>query len=160
MNRYSWSKSYSIEAQVVGEWIESLEDNSTTGIVKAAKRQDSPAHSIFEWNDSKAAAQHRLTQAATMRASLRVEVITKGRKKPIHIPAFIASSERGQVVPTLEASADELTEAEVRCLNQMRTFKQRHIGLGVARNVIEAIDEAQQLNARRSKKKAKRQARS
>lgn len=150
---YAWSKGYAVNAQIVGEWIEALNDKSPSGIVAAAESMNSPVHDLFEWDDSKAAARYRLTQAAVMRKSLTVEIINE-KKEPTFVVAFIAAENRGQVVPILEASAQELTDEENRCLSMMRRFKNRYSGLNIARNVIVAIDEVQQTHARRRKRKA------
>lgn len=151
-NIYSWSKQHPVEAQAVGEWIESLNDNSGQGMVDAAADVLSPAHELFEWDETKAAGKYRLRQAAEIRSSLRIEVKQES-KKPTHIPAFIAASDKGQYVVTIEASAEELTDAEQRFLSQINTFRQKWAGLKLAETVIEAIDEIRRSTSRRTAKK-------
>ena len=150
--KYTWSKARAVKAQIFGEWLEALNDNSPEAVVEAASKSSSPAYPLFEWDDSIAAMKHRLTHAAELRKSLTIEIVTK-ENKPIHVIAFIAASEPGQVVPVLEASADELSEEENRCLTQMRRFKTRYGSLDIARHVVVAIDEAQQTHARRRPKR-------
>lgn len=66
---------------------------SPSDVVEAARNARSPIHGRFEWDDAKAAHQHRLKQA---RQILRVAVIhVKGHKKParlVHVPITRAES--------------------------------------------------------------------
>lgn len=151
-NIYSWSKQHPVEAQVIGEWIESLNDNSGQGMVDAAADVLCPGHELFEWDESKAASKYRLRQAAEIRSSLRIEVKQKD-KKPTHIPAYVAASDKGQYVVTLDASEEELSDAEQRFLSQINTFRQKWAGLKLAETVIEAIDALRRTTSRRTPKK-------
>ncbi|KKN76718.1 hypothetical protein LCGC14_0366890 [marine sediment metagenome] len=156
-NIFSWSKQHPVEAQLIGEWIESLNDNSGQGMVDAAADVLSPAHELFEWDETKAAGKYRLRQAAEIRSSLRIEV-RQSAKKPTHIPAYIAATDRGQYVLTIEASAEELTDAEQRFLSQINSFRQKWAGLKLAETVIEAIDEVRRSTSRRTAPKKKKRA--
>ena len=65
---YQWKYfTHKVKAQDVGECFERLENRHGTLtpelIVKEAKKPRSILHSLFEWDDAKAAAEHRLTQA-------------------------------------------------------------------------------------------------
>jgi len=53
-------------------------------VVDAAADPDHPLHSEFEWNDSAAAAQHRLTQARTLIRSIPVIYVREERSKNPH----------------------------------------------------------------------------
>ncbi len=67
-----------VDAQVVGETIDSLRDDkghiTTEQVVISAKNKKSPIHSYFEWDDNKASKQWRLQQARQL-ISVVVEVI-------------------------------------------------------------------------------------
>lgn len=63
--------------------IVALEDSegrlTPEGVVKAAARADSPLHSHFEWDDSKAGHAYRLQQARQLIRSVQVEITTEER---------------------------------------------------------------------------------
>ena len=150
---YSWSKSFNVPAQVVGEFFYSLKKRTPELLVKASCNKRAPTHSLFEWNDSAAAREYRLVQARVIVASLQVEITTlKGHKESVR--AYIGSSERGSYVATLEADSNDLLEAEQECIAHMRAFKQRWRGLQFAREVIDAMNTAEQRASRKLKKAA------
>lgn len=151
--KYSWRKHQNADAQAVGEWLSSLSDVSAENIVKLAKRKNCPAHDVFDWSDESAAHEYRLVQARVMVRSLKVEIVNK-KKEAVEIDAFIASSERGQYVATLEASDDELTAEEERFLGLIDRLEARYANLDIARAVIAAIRNTRKSAARRKKKAA------
>lgn len=146
--KYSWTRHFGADPQTIGEWIHSLADRSAASIVDAASYKRSPAHALFEWDDSTAAKRFRLAQACTIVQSLRVEVVTKEHKAE-RVMAYIRSSTRGGYVPTMEATDDELTEAEQRCWRDMQTFRNRNKGLRIAREVIEVINAVERTQTRK-----------
>jgi hypothetical protein len=129
--KYSWTKAYPVDAQTVGNWLQSIKVRTADQIVAAARDPVSPVHSLFEWDDSAGAEQYRLVQARVMIGSLRVEIVN-ANKKVERVSAFIHTSDRGRYAPTLEATIEELTEAEEQCLMHMRTFKTKWRGLSLA----------------------------
>lgn len=151
--KYSWSKAFNVPAQVVGEFFYSLRKRTPEEFVKASKVKTAPTHSLFEWSDSAAAREYRLIQARTIVSSIQVEITTvKGR--PETVRAYIGSSDRGRYVATLEATNDELNEAEQECIREMRTFRQRWKMLQPAREVVLAMQAVEQRVARKAKKAA------
>lgn len=148
--KYRWTKSFSIPAQVVGEFFYSLPEKSPEAFVKASRSPKAPTHSMFEWDDSAAASAYRLVQARIIVNSLEVEIVSKSTK-PSHVRAYIGSSERGNYVATLEASDEELSAAEQKCLEQMRNFRQRYKSIELAKDVINAIQFTEAKVARKRK---------
>lgn len=53
----------SSQAQEIGEYIQSLGYFTPESVVKDARREESPLHPFFEWDDQKAGEQWRLQQA-------------------------------------------------------------------------------------------------
>ncbi len=149
MNKYSWTKKYAVSAQIAGEIIESLPARSAEDLLKAAKKKSSPIHNQFEWDDSLAAQQHRLHQARVMIKSLHIEVITK-KNKIVTVNAFIKKADKSSFyVPIMEAEEDDIGAEEIRCLDQMKTFKAKWKNLSFARDVIAEINMAQVKAARK-----------
>lgn len=150
---YSWSRAFNVPAQVVGEFFYGLPKRTPEELLKASRNKKAPTHSLFEWDDSAAAREYRLVQARVIVSSLQVEITTlKGRKESVR--AYIGSSNRGSYVATLEATSEELTDAENDCINEMRRFKQRWRGLQFVHEVIQAMNAVEQRAARNVKKAA------
>lgn len=93
-------------------YIASLADDSgiitAKAVVKDAKREESPLHKHFEWNDTKAARDHRLEQA---RALIRSVNITVDLPEPTQVRAMVS-------VPT-----DRLTGGGYRTLESVLSKK-------------------------------------
>jgi hypothetical protein len=72
-----------IEPQIAGEVLESIKEE--TGVLNAdvvvekAKDIENPLHNYFEWDDSKAANEFRLTQANYLIRSIKVEIIQENK---------------------------------------------------------------------------------
>lgn len=148
--KYKWSKNYKVDPQVAGEIFQRC--NRDEEVVTLASDPDHPLHDDFDWDDTTAAASHRLHQARTMRCSLQVEVINKERKVT-NIRAFVRTIDKSGYVPTLEASPDELGSAEKVCWLQMKSFRARWKGLTFAREVVDAIAEKEKRLSRGIRKK-------
>lgn len=61
-------------------------------VLEAARDPDSPLHSSFEWDDSKAAAAHRTNQARALIRSVRVEITLHNRQ--VSAPMFVRDPEQ------------------------------------------------------------------
>lgn len=152
--KYSWTKSFGVPAQVVGEFFYGLPERTPEAFIEASKKKSAPTHSLFEWDDSSAARAYRLVQARIVVSSLQVEIITqKGRTDRVR--AYIGTSDRGTYAATLEATDDDLSEAEERCIAQMRSFRARWNGIKLARVVVNAITETERSVFRRKRAKSK-----
>lgn len=69
-----------MDMQAVADILKELEvDNriEPQAVVDKARSPDSPLYSFFEWDDTKAAAQHRLLQARQLIRRVKVEVIIR-----------------------------------------------------------------------------------
>lgn len=79
--KYSWRGGWNpkIKAEIVGEVFSEIEmrDGSVTSesFLDASRSEDSPTHSIFEWDDSIAAERYRLQQSKTIISQLQIEVV-------------------------------------------------------------------------------------
>jgi len=137
---------YSIPAEVVGKHFEKLEkeEGSLTSkiVLDSARAEESPIHSLFEWDDSVAAEQYRLRQATQLICNLTVEVETEER--PIECRAYMDVSEAktGSFVNVKSAFQVEETRDIVlkRALNELIAFKTKYKNLLELQTVFEAID--------------------
>lgn len=82
-------------------------------VVEDARDEESPLHASFEWDDAKAAADHRLNQARTLIRSVKVEYNTESRvvSAPFYVHDPEAGDEQGYVpVAKLRNEADLASE--------------------------------------------------
>src|SRR4051812_6293981 len=57
-------------------------------VVESARDRGSPLHAVFEWNNAKAAHEHRLSTARSLIRMVRIEVITTDLSGPRRVPVF------------------------------------------------------------------------
>lgn len=85
------------DAQVVGEALASLKAKqgalSPDLVVSAAKKQSSPLHAYFDWNDATAAHAYRKTQASHLIRSVAVKVDTGTSQQFIRAYAAVNDSD-------------------------------------------------------------------
>lgn len=152
--RYSWTRHYSVDANVAGEIIRKA--GTPERVLLQASNPTNPLHDLFEWDDSKAAQEYRLVQCRVMVNSLRVEIIDN-QQKPRHITAFIKKSDRVTYVAVPEADKDDLGAAELECWRHMKRFHRKWKDLQFAQTVIASIQSINQHMSRRAsvKKRAR-----
>lgn len=116
-------------------------------VVKAARDEDSPLHSSFEWDDTEAAQKYRLHQA---RALIRtVKLMVTVREVPVSVPYYVRDPEADakqagyRTVVSLRSEEDvaraAIIDAMKRVSNAVRHAKELAAVLGVAAD-LEAID--------------------
>lgn len=113
---------FGASAQEVGEELLRLEVkpgefHRTPEVLDAARDPDSPLHKCFEWDDSKAAEQHRLHQCRNMMRSI-AEVIVRGEhreKRPMYVhirdtdgPKYVRASQVASDAQTRQRALDEV----------------------------------------------------
>jgi hypothetical protein len=112
-------------------------------VVDYARDKDSALHSRFEWNNSKAAAAHRLTQAMKI---IRVSVIIlHGQTKPVR--AYVSlMADRGESGDGYRAIVDVLaddqlcTDLLIEAKAEMKVFRERFKSLSALAAVFNAMD--------------------
>lgn len=144
---YKWKTyGYSVPAEVVGKHFEKLEKKqgclTSQNVLDSARATRSPIHSLFEWDDSKAAEQFRLKQAAQLICNLSVEIETDD--KPIEVRAYmdISEAKTGSFLNMQSAFENKDTREIVlkRALNELIAFKAKYKNLLELREVFNAID--------------------
>jgi len=98
---YVWREGtrYSVEAQVAGEHLESLEYKhgalTPDLVVREARKKSSPLHPCFTWDDTKAAESYRRFEARKLTGS--VLVVTQQTTEPVRafhsVPITITSDD-------------------------------------------------------------------
>lgn len=129
--KYSWrdgADEFGANAQAVGERLATLANDADGAlhprdVVADARRETSPLHPLFEWDDRKAAVAHRLTQANEVIRSIVVHVDTEEgestrayvkrnhtaeKAKSVYVAVSIESETPFIPVPTQEKARIEL----------------------------------------------------
>ena len=120
------------EAAAVGEtltafWAKHKRPMQAADLLEAAKAKTSPLHGLFEWNDAKAAAAHRLSRAGKLLGSIQITwekvpgvkvsgkgaVALKGRG-PGYIPARVVHRDVDMTKEYLALAKKELTSWYMR----------------------------------------------
>lgn len=117
-------------------------------IIEAAKSSRSVLHKLFEWDDTKAAHQHRLYQAGTLIRSIvvhRIDHPEKGnvREYTVTPGAYAREGERRPFRRTEDLLADEDLRPQVlqRALGELVAFQRRYKALQELAIVMRSIDE-------------------
>ena len=144
---YKWKTyGYSVPAKVVGKHFEKLEKKqgelTSQNVLDSARPEKSPIHSLFEWDDSKAAEQFRLKQASQLICNLSVEIETED--KPVEVRAYMDVSEAkvGSYLNVKSAFENKDTREIVlrRALNELIAFKAKYKNLMELQKVFDAIE--------------------
>lgn len=132
--QYKGDISYSVPAQTVGKIFEKIEkrEGSVTNVavLEAARPETSPIHSIFEWDDLKAANQYRLGQATRLICSVYAVTEEKESAEPIKVRAFVnvSAKKEGSFVSVVKAFSDDQMRAKVLAdaMKELNAFQMKY----------------------------------
>ena len=115
-------------------------------VVEAAQNPMSPLHRVFEWDDTEAARQYRITQAQHLLRSVQV-TITTPEKKEVTVRLTVTRERPSQpgkhhYSTTEYALADPELRAEVlkQALREMAAFRRKYAELAELVPVFAIID--------------------
>ena len=141
---YRWKSGAHVkgDSQKVGEVCERLDrkgDLTPQALVKEARKEKSPLHPLFEWDDATAAQKYREVQAGYIIRS--IEVVATGGEQ---VRAFVSVTVEGggKVYTDVEAAlSEEPTRDEVlqTALAELRAFERKYKDLAELAGVIAAI---------------------
>lgn len=147
---YKWREGsrWKISAAVVGERIEMLRNEhggtlDADHIVQDARDPESPLHGMFEWNDTEAARQFRLSQARTIICNIMVVPEENPAVGPQR--AFVNVVEERRTFTSMERamSMPELRRQVVKAaMNEAKAWRRRYAAYKELARIFEAIDEA------------------
>ena len=148
--KYIWGPyaNFPVKAQVVGEHLENIREFNAgeltpAAIVDDAKRKNSPIHACFEWNNTKAAHQHRLYQARMMVQHVKVRIDSKPEAPTVRAFVRIEREEQNFFTSVEDALGDEEMYAQVlaRAKKEALDFQRRYQDLEEFAAVFKAISE-------------------
>lgn len=113
-------------------------------LVKAAAKETSPLHGLFEWDDSEAARQWRVHQARRVINTLRVVVDDQITQRPafVHVRRITPEGVADGYMATHRALAGDTREQVLKdALGVLEGARRRYESLGELAPVWEALDE-------------------
>ena len=163
---YEWGRnSYKVPAQDVGNVIEQIATNegrcTPHALIEAAAPEDSPVHSLFTWDDTKAATNWRTHEARNVINSITVRVIREGDEMPA--PAFVsvghvkATQGMGEGYRPLSVVLDDPAMAEEavwQAIMQLRAVERRYKSLKQLAPVWDAVEKVESENPKKAAGKA------
>lgn len=147
---YKWTDGsrFNADPQVVGELIETLTEShggtiTAEIIVDAATANTSPLHTLFEWDDERAASQYRLSIA---RKVLHAIVVTSEQiAEPTRAFVHLYASQPEYRPIALVLSDDDLRERLLaNALSELRNLKKRYGHLKQLADVFTAAEVVEQ----------------
>jgi len=114
--KFEWKQNSRVKlpAKVVGKELERLEKKygklTKEIVVKEAKQKTNPLHNEFEWDDKKAAYEHRLSQARYIIRSLTVTIIEAEDQEPVR--AFVSIVPEGEKKPQYASTINVMSQEE------------------------------------------------
>ena len=115
-------------------------------VVKDARNPNSPLHSHFEWDDTRAAEQHRLNQARNLIRSV-VAIYTSDKKPAQRVRAFVHVPEKG--APHYRSTDHAMSQTKTRNMvlrrawRELKAWRDRYRELKEFSALIETIDETE-----------------
>ena len=150
---YQWKgRKFNMDANIVGKEVEKLEKEqgeiTARGLVNAARPEDSPLHSLFEWDDAKAAEGFRRRQALDI--IIHLAIVREDTPEPTTVRAYMNVADEadnptrrtGTFINTEDAFKDaEKRGLILRCaIRELREIKAKYNALTELAEVFEAID--------------------
>lgn len=150
IKKYRW-RSYSnfkVGADVAAAELDRIRQDqgkiTAKAVVEAATDEDAPLHPAFEWDDSKAAQEHREHQARQMISSLHVTIVGAEDVGPTraYVNVRRETEDRAYTDICTVMSDEDLRQEMVRnALVEVRLWQKRHAQLRELAGIFKAIDQ-------------------
>jgi len=158
MPKYRWSNKtfeHLVPARTFGKWLTKLPNQNPVTLVEQASKPRSPAHKLFEWDDTIAAREYRLVRARVLLGSFVIETevtTSKGETKLIDVP-YVSRSAPGRYEITTKAMKnperrDFILQEAIAEFKRLRT---RYANLSELALIFAAMDEVETRTNRRRK---------
>jgi hypothetical protein len=150
--RYSWrpGSRIAIDAMKAGRELDRLERElhrrlTPADVLDRARSANSSLHDHFEWDDSAAAEQYRLSQAGELIRSIEIDV-SRSNLSTNTVRAFVSVERQGErsYTSTVHAMSDAELRRQVvqRAWADFDALRKRHQGLTELAAIFAAVDQA------------------
>lgn len=150
MEKYNWKRSWEAKGLSPEEAIETLEiikkeygSITPENVLDYAKNPKTSIHKLFEWDDKKAAHQHRLQQARLFINNIQITIISDGEPREIGAYEIVRNNENENEyknITTFTQSDIEYTKENI-----LNSLKQISIKLKIYRQFHKIQFEVDQL---------------
>lgn len=144
---YHWAAGYhaKVEAEKAGRALARLAKDgelSAEQVLSAAKSERSPLHPVFEWDDTTAAHEYRLTQARTLTRSLRIVTAEHPEPERVYFHVKIVEGLDAYVTSARVLSDPELYEVlKAQALAAITSARDRYREVDELGAVWAAVDQ-------------------
>lgn len=144
-------RKFNVSANIVGAEMEKIEQRdgevTSRSLLEAGRPEDSPIHSLFEWNDGKAAELYRLKQATDVITHITV-IVPEENQKPYRAYVNIVEEKEGEQKQTgrfinIQTAMENPETRRIvldAALAEMRRFSAKYAKYKELSEVFEAID--------------------
>lgn len=142
-------RQFRVSADIVGAEMERIEarDGQVTSksLLEAGRPEKSALHSLFEWDDSKAAELYRLRQATDVITHIHIVIEEKPNtpyRAYVNIQESSGQTEQGRFINVRSAMENEETRRIVlnMAISEAKRFSQKYANYKELSEVFEAID--------------------
>lgn len=142
-------RQFRVSADIVGAEMERIEarDGQVTSksLLDAGRPEESALHSLFEWDDSKAAELYRLRQATEVITHIHIVIDEKPNtpyRAYVNIQESSGQTERGRFINVRSAMENEETRRIVlnMAISEAKRFAQKYANYKELSEVFDAID--------------------
>lgn len=142
-------RQFCVSADIVGAEMERIEarDGQVTSksLLDAGRPEESVLHSLFEWDDSKAAELYRLRQATEVITHIHIVIDEKPNtpyRAYVNIQESKGQTEQGRFINVRSAMENEETRRIVlnMAISEAKRFSQKYANYKELSEVFEAID--------------------
>ena len=142
-------RQFRVSADIVGAEMERIEarDGQVTSksLLDAGRPEESVLHSLFEWDDSKAAELYRLRQATEVITHIHIVIDEKPNtpyRAYVNIQESSGQTERGRFINVRSAMENEETRRIVlnMAISEAKRFSQKYANYKELSEVFEAIE--------------------
>lgn len=133
---------YKVDANVVGNMLSKLDNVTPEAVLELARPEDSPLHSMFEWDDTKAAEAYRLGQARKIIQQVAI-VVDHPRSEPIQVRAYVSTGERDgsyKNINVVVSEMDSYTRLLAQAKQELQSFKMKYSNLVELKELFDLID--------------------
>lgn len=157
---YKW-KAYAsvpgLSAQAAGEELERIRkmrngNMIAADVLKEARKASSPLHSVFEWDDKKAAHHFRLGQAGDLIRAVVVMDDTKPGAPPVRAFVNVGIDDDRGYTSVIAAMSDTVMRAQVisRAWKELEDWRKRYEGLLEFSQVFAVVDQTKDSVSRKA----------
>lgn len=146
---YKWKCDYySVDANVVGKALEEIEEENgeitARLVVDKATPEESELHSLFTWDNEKAADEWRLHEARRVIAAVAVvyEEDNNAENHTIRAFANVGARNKASFVTMAKALSDEESRSIVlqHAIEELQAFKAKYAGISELAEVFKSIE--------------------